>query len=320
MILVMSQDSLLKIYKKNDYMKYIVTGGAGFIGNNIVKLLINNGHLVTVVDNLCSGKIENLTSVKNEINFENIDILNFDKLESILCDCDGIFHQAALTSVPESFQKKKHYFDVNVNGTKNIFEIAKKYNIRVVYASSSSVYGNPNKIPIKENFDRKAFNPYAETKLESELLAEKFAKNGLNVLGLRYFNVYGTGQTGTYAGVITQFLRKLKEHNPPIINGDGKQLRDFIHVEDVAKANLVAMENQVNNGFFNVGTGYSISIVQLAKIMIDISGLELTPKFTPLPQGDVKLSQSDTINCKKLLGWESSITLKEGLAQLFQNN
>ena len=192
-------------------MKYVVTGGAGFIGSHIVKNLVNRGHLVTVVDNLHTGKIENLASVKNKIKFEKEDILNFDKLEPILNNSDGIFHQAGLTLVQESFEKEKQYFDVNVNGTKNILEIAKKYHIRVIHASSSSVYKNTNQIPIKEDSERKAFNPYAVTKLEDELLAEQFTKNGLDVLCLRYFNVYGIGQT---AGVIQQFLRNLKEHKP----------------------------------------------------------------------------------------------------------
>ena len=298
-------------------MNYAVTGGAGFIGSNIVKLLVNQGHSVTVIDNLHSGKIESLESIKNKIKFENVDILNFDKLESLLCDCDGIFHNAALVSVTESFENEEQYFNVNVNGTKNIFEIATKYHKRVIYASSSSVYGNPNQIPIKENFDRKTFNPYAATKLKDELLAEQFTKNGLEVLGLRYFNVYGIGQTSSYAGVITQFLRNLKENKSPIVNGDGKQLRDFIHVDDVARANLFAMECKIKNGFFNIGSGQAVSILELAKIMINISGLDLKPVFGPLPNGDVKLSQADTTLSLKLLGLESSISLENGLKQLF---
>tara|TARA_B110000467_G_scaffold10579_1_gene9015 strand:+ start:678 stop:1577 length:900 start_codon:yes stop_codon:yes gene_type:complete len=298
-------------------MNYVVTGGAGFIGSNIAKILVNQGHSVTVIDNLHSGKLESLESIKNKIKFKNINILHSDKLESIISDCDGIFHQAALISVVESFEKEEQYFDVNVNGTKNIFEIAKKYHKRVIYASSSSVYGNPKQIPIKENYVRKSFNPYAMTKLKDEILAEQFTKNGLDVLGLRYFNVYGIGQTGTYAGVITQFLRNLKENKSPIINGDGSQLRDFIHVEDVAKANLIAMESKVKHGFFNIGTGQKTSILELAKIMINISGLKLNPIFTSLANGDVELSQADTTLSKKLLNWNSSITLEEGLKQLF---
>lgn len=298
-------------------MHYVVTGGAGFIGNNIVKLLVNEGHSVTVIDNLHSSKVESLESINNKIKFENVDILNFDKMESILSNCDGIFHEAALVSVPESFENEEQYFDVNVKGTKNIFEIATKYHKRVIYASSSSVYGNPNHIPIKENSNRKTFNPYALTKLKAELLAEQFTKNGLEVLGLRYFNVYGIGQTSTYAGVITQFLRNLNKNKPPIVNGDGNQLRDFIHVDDVAKANLIAMQSKIKNGFFNIGSGRDISILELAKIMINISGLDLKFVFAPLPNGDVKLSQADTSLSKKLLGWESSIPFEEGLKQLF---
>jgi UDP-glucose 4-epimerase len=301
-------------------MNYVVTGGAGFIGSQIVKKLVNDGHFVTVIDNLHSGKLENLTSVKNKIKFEKTDILNYDKLELILKYSDGIFHQAALSIISESFEKEKEYFNVNVNGTKNIFEIARKYDTRVVFASSSSVYGNPRQIPIAENSPRKVSNPYAQTKVECEFLAEQYVKNGLDLVGLRYFNVYGIGQTGTYAGVITQFLKNLKECISPIINGDGTQLRDFIHVEDVACANLVAMTSSIKNGFFNVGTGNATSILQLAKMIIDISGLKLNPKFTSLPQGDVKLSQADITLSKSFLGWKSSIPLNQGLLKLFTIN
>ena len=236
-------------------MKYVVTGGAGFIGNNIVKLLIKNGHSVDIIDNLHTGKKSNVEEIIDEINFFQIDIRNKKDLEKIIKNCDGIFHEAALTAVPESFEKPQEYNEVNVIGTKNIFEIAKKEKIRVVYASSSSIYGDTKNIPIKENVNRKPINPYGQTKLDDEFLAEEFSKNNLSVIGLRYFNVYGIGQTGSYAGVITKFLENIKSQKSFTINGSGNQIRDFIHVEDIAKANVTAMESEIKNGFFNVGTG-----------------------------------------------------------------
>ena len=194
-------------------MKYVVTGGAGFIGNNIVKLLIKKGHDVDIIDNLHTGKKENLNEIMDKVNFFKIDIRDKNSLEEIIKNSNGIFHEAALTAVPESFEKPQEYHDVNVIGTKNIFEIAKKENIRVVYASSSSIYGNVKNIPIIEKADRKPINPYGQTKLEDEFLAEEFSKNNLSVIGLRYFNVYGIGQTGSYAGVITNSLKILKIKN-----------------------------------------------------------------------------------------------------------
>ena len=252
-------------------MKFVVTGGAGFIGNNIVRNLLEKGHTVDIVDNMHTGKIKNLSDIKKDISLHKIDIRNFYELEKILRNSDGVFHQAALTVVQESYEKTKEYFDVNVNGTKNIFKIAKKYNFKVVFASSSSVYGNTTKVPIKENFSRKPINPYGETKLQDEFLAEKYSKF-IDVIGLRYFNVYGKGQTKTYAGVITKFMNRLSKKKQPIIFGNGLQKRDFIFVEDVAEANVRVMLSKLKNGFFNVGTGKSITINSLAKTMISLYG------------------------------------------------
>ena len=280
-------------------MKFAVTGGAGFVGNNIVRLLISKGHQVVVIDNLHTGKMENLNGVLESIRFEKIDIRNFKELESILKDVDGIFHEAALTIVQESFYKEKEYFDVNVTGTENIFKIAKKFEKKIVYASSSSIYGDSKHIPIKENSEKKPINPYGQTKLENEILGEKYGNNGLKVIGLRYFNIFGKGQTGSYAGVITQFMRKLNENQSPIIFGDGSQIRDFIHVSDIAQANLSAMLSKINSGFFNIGTGIGTKIIDLAKIMTEICQKNFKPIFQNSLEGDVKMSQADITLTKK---------------------
>jgi UDP-glucose 4-epimerase len=298
-------------------MNYLVTGGVGFIGNNIVRLLLESGHNVDIIDNLHVGKIENIKDITHQINFFEIDIRDKANLQKIIKNYDGIFHEAALTAVPESFEKPEEYRDVNVVGTKNIFDIANRENIRVVYASSSSVYGNTIQIPITEEFEKKPINPYGQTKLDDEILAEKFEE--LSVIGLRYFNVYGIGQNISYAGVITKFLEQIKNKKPLAINGNGNQVRDFIHVKDIAKANLVSMESNVKKGFFNVGTGISTSINDLAKMMIELSdneneiihGLEL--------EGDIESSQADIEFTKKSINWNYSIDLKEGLTELIQN-
>ena len=294
-------------------MKFAVTGGAGFVGNNIVRLLVSKGHEVTVIDNLHTGKMKNLEGILEKITFEKIDIRNFKELESILRNIDGIFHEAALTIVQESFNKEKEYSEVNVTGTENIFKIAKKFKIKVVYASSSSIYGNSKQIPIKENSERKPINPYGQTKLECEFLAERYTKEGLNVIGLRYFNIFGKGQTGSYAGVITQFMRKLNEQKYPRIFGDGLQIRDFIHVTDIAEANLSAMLSNTNSGFFNIGTGLGTKILDLAKIMIKIFDEKFEPVFEDSLNGDVKISQANMTLTKKMINWESKIELEEGL-------
>ena len=300
-------------------MKYVITGGAGFIGNNIAKLLIKKGQDVDIIDNLHTGRKENLKEIIDKINFYQIDIQNKNDLEKIIKNYDGVFHEAALTAVPESFEKPKEYHDVNVIGTKNIFEIAQKENIRAVYASSSSIYGDVKNTPIKENADRKPINPYGQTKLDDELLAEKLSKNNVSIIGLRYFNVYGIGQIGSYAGVITKFLENIKNQKSFIVNGNGNQIRDFIHVKDIAQANITAMESKTKNGFFNIGTGIPTSINDLAKLMVELSNHKHEIIHGPQLEGDIEISQADMNFTNKSFNWSHKINLKEGLKDLIKN-
>ena len=210
----------------------------------------------------------------------------------------------------------QEYHDVNVRGTENLLKLAKEFGFKLVYASSSSVYGDTEKIPIKENFERKPINPYGQTKLDGELVAEKYSKIGVKAIGLRYFNIFGIGQTGSYAGVITKFMKNLDEKKPLVINGDGTQVRDFIYVEDVAEANLVAMESKIDNGFFNIGTGMATSIKQLAHIMIELSNSSVDFVFSESLKGDIKKSQADIELTDKLLGWKFQTDLKSGLQKI----
>lgn len=300
-------------------MKFVVTGGAGFIGNHLVKYLLNQNHEITIIDNLCTGSLENLSGFEDKIDFHNLDILEFNELRKIVKDSDGIFHQAALISVQESYLQKEKYHSVNVDGTENIFKLAKEFKIKVIYASSSSVYGHPRSIPIKEDFSRNPINPYGTTKLEDEILAEHYSNSGVEIIGLRFFNVYGMGQTGDYADVITKFNESIQARKPPTIFGDGSHVRDFVSVEDVAKANLLAMQSDFNNGFVNIGTGITTSVAELANLMIKLSNKTLKPIFTDLPEGDVKASQADVNLAKKLIGWEYETSLEDGLRKFFFN-
>jgi len=293
----------------------VVTGGAGFVGSHLVKLLVKKGHEITVIDNLHTGKMENLEEVKNKIEFQNIDIQDYDSMEKELRDIGGVFHQAALTVVQDSFKMPEKYHSVNVEGTENIFKIAKKNNFKVIYASSSSVYGHQNMVPILENFDKNPINPYGKTKLHDEQLAEKYTKQGVKIIGLRYFNIFGKGQTLEYAGVITKFLDRIKDRKAPIIFGTGSQIRDFIHVEDIARANLLAMKSDVSFTHANIGTGDSISILELAKIMIEISGLKLEPIMENALEGDIEKSQSDNSLARKLFDWKPERRLEDWLKE-----
>ena len=298
-------------------MKFVVTGGAGFIGSHIAKFLVNKNHNVVIVDNLSRGRLENLFSIQKHIEFKKMDILDFDSLKEIISNSDGIFHQAALTSVPESFIQQEKYFEINVRGTENIFKLAKEFQKKVVFASSSSVYGNTNTIPIKENLIKNPINPYGITKLDDEKLAEKYHNLGVSIIGLRYFNVYGIGQTNDYAGVITKFINQIKQNKSPIIFGDGNQTRDFVSVEDVAKANYYSMMSNVDFNFFNIGTGITTSVKELANIMIKLSGKSLTSEFEKLPEGDVKESQADISLANDLIKWSYETNLEDGLKKFF---
>ena len=293
-------------------MRFAVTGGAGFIGSNITKLLLENNHDVVVIDNLHTGKKENLPN-SDKLKFFQTDIRDFTTLENQLYDIDGIFHEAGLTLVPESFEKPDEYNDVNVRGTENVFKLGKKFDVKIVYASSSSVYGDTKIIPIKEDVPKNPINPYGKTKVEKDNLAKKYSNEGCSIIGLRYFNVFGKGQTGTYAGVITKFFERLKKNKSPIIFGNGKQIRDFVFVKDVANSNLHAMLSTTKNGFFNIGTGIPITILELAELMIKISNLELKPIFEESRKGDVLLSQADLSNTQKYLGWKAQTKLEDGL-------
>ena len=297
-------------------MKYIVTGGAGFIGSNIVKKLVARGDNVVVIDNLNTGKEENLASVKDKIIFLKDDILNVDLLEQHTDEIDGIFHQAALASVQDSFSKPEEYNNVNVNGTENILKLARKNDFKVVYASSSSVYGNPEKIPISESDSKNPINPYAETKLKKEELAVKYSQIGVKVIGLRYFNVFGKGQSKEYAGVLKLFLERIRDQLPPKINGDGTQFRDFVYVEDVADANIMSMDSEVNHEFFNVGTNTSITILQLAKTIIESAGLNIEPIFGPALKGDVQKTIANIDLIREKIGWKPTVFLEEWINEI----
>ena len=299
-------------------MHFAVTGGAGFVGSHLVKLLVKEGYKITVIDNLHKGKKENLASIINKIKFQKIDIRDYESLRKILKNVDGVFHQAALTIVQDSFSRPEEYFDVNVHGTENIFKLANENKFKVVYASSSSVYGHKLETPITEDAERNPISPYGKTKLEDEYLVEKYSKLNTEIIGLRYFNIFGKGQTIEYAGVITKFLDRINEGKSPIIFGDGSQIRDFIHVNDVAKANLMAMNSKSSNLIVNIGTGNAISILELANMIINTSGLKIDPIFTEALEGDIEKSFADISQAKKHFGWKPKIKLQDWLKEILR--
>jgi len=301
-------------------LKYVVTGGAGFIGCHITEKLVQRGDDVIVIDDLNTGKEENLESIIEKINFVKGSILDIELLDKLTKDVDGVFHQAALASVQDSFSKPNEYHNVNVNGTENILKLAKKNNFKVVYASSSSVYGDPTRIPIKESDEKNPINPYAETKLKKEELAIKYSKIGVSVIGLRYFNVFGKGQSKEYAGVLKLFLERIRDKLSPKINGDGTQFRDFVYVGDVVNANIMSMDSDINHEFFNVGTNTSITILDLAKTIIKSSGFDIEPIFGPALKGDVQKTIANIDLIKEKIGWTPTVILEEWIDEIISTN
>ena len=300
-------------------MNFLVIGGAGFIGSRLVKLLLEEKHKVTVIDNLSSGKLENLANFQNKIDFHNIDVRDLEKIKPIASKSDGIFHFAALTNVLESFTKQDEYYTVNVQGTQNILDIAKQFDLKVVFASSAAVYGDAKKIPITENTERNPLNPYGQTKLNGEHLCEKYSQMGTRITVLRFFNVYGKGQNPAYAGVISKFLENVSNGKSPIIYGDGTQARDFIFVDDVAEANLFAMKSNSSAKFINVGTGIKTSIRELAEIIIKISKQNIKPIYVDAKEGDIQNSQADIVLAHELLKWSPKTKIEDWLKTM-QNN
>ena len=298
-------------------MNLIVTGGAGFIGSHLTKYLIKKGHNVCVIDNLRRGSLDNLKEIQDKIDFQEIDILDYNAMQSVAKNTDGIFHQAALGSVSQSFKEPEEYHRVNAIGTENMLKLAKEFGFKVVYASSSSVYGNQNKFPIKEDTEKKPLNPYGQSKLEAEQFAQKYANQRVKVIGLRYFNVFGIGQNPNYAGVIHKFIEQLVQHKPPIIYGDGNQVRSFTFVDDVVEANVLAFESKIEYAFLNIATSLTTSVKELADVMIRLSGLSIKPIFDKPREGDIEKSQADISLAKSLINWEPKTILEEGLKKIF---
>lgn len=299
-------------------MKFLVTGGAGFIGSHLAKFLLKNNHEVVIIDNLIRGTLNNISTIKDDIEFYKVDISNYNEIEAVVDSIDGIFHEAALASVPQSFKEPERYEEVNAIGSENIFKLGKKLNAKVVFASTSSVYGDQTKFPVNENASTNPLNPYGKSKLNAEKYAIEYSKMGLEVIGLRYFNVFGIGQNPDYAGVIPKFIEKLSNGLAPIIEGDGEQIRSFTFVDDVVRANILAFQSSVTNGFINIASEDMTTINELAHLMINMSKQKIEPKYVEARKGDIKKSNADITKAKELLNWKPKITLEEGLEMIFK--
>jgi len=306
-----------------DYSKVLVTGGAGFIGSHLVDRLLKEGIEVVVLDNLQGGRLENISQHlgKENLCFVRGDIRNYRLARNLVRGVDAIIHQAARVSVPESIEDAVLTNDVNVNGTLNLLKASVEADVkRFVYASSCAVYGDAEVMPIKENCLPKPSSPYGASKLAAENYVQVFHKVfRLKTVCLRYFNVYGSRQINSYySGVITQFVNRLKKNLPPVIFGDGEQSRDFVHVQEVVEANMLALRIKgVEGETFNIATGVATTINQLASTLLEITNKSCLKVVHSKPRkGDVKHSVGDTSKAQKKLHYHVKFSLKEGLKEL----
>jgi len=312
----------------------VVTGGLGFIGHHLVKTLIAQDRKVTVIDNLSNPnanfvkdlglKPNSSRSFKNKISFYAEDIRNKETISDIIKQekCDICIHLAAKVSVYDSIINAKDSIDVNINGTFNVLEACATNGVEnIVFASTGAVYGEPKELPISEDHIMKPLSPYGASKIAGEALISSYVNSGKikNGFALRFFNVYGEGQTSQYAGVITSFMQRLSKGLPPIIYGDGLQTRDFISVKDIVQAVIMAADagNKIKGPeAFNVATGKSTEINDLAHTMIRLYGLDANPIYEMERKGDVKYALVDTARAKDVLGFTSADTLEIGLRRL----
>jgi UDP-glucose 4-epimerase len=300
--------------------KILVTGGAGFIGSHIVDRLVTEGAEVVILDNLCSGKIENIAHHKGKVKFIQKDLRDDAALNEALEGVDFVSHQAALRSVPKSMERPLEYHEVNVTATLKLFLKAKEKGIkRIAMASSSSVYGERFDFPEKESDCPKPISPYAASKLIDEHYAYLFSKQfSLGVVCLRYFNVYGPRQSldDEYAVVIPKFISCLLEGKNPPIYGDGDQERDFTFIENVVEANLLALTKPgVEGEAFNIGNGAPNSVNGLLQSLNKIMNKNISATYLPQRPGDVRKTHSDISKAAKLLGWQPKINFEQGLGK-----
>src|ERR1700731_5233931 len=304
-------------------MRYLVTGGAGFIGSNTVDELVRRGHSVVVLDDLSAGKEENLAEVRNKITFIKGSIIDIEIIRRAIYEADYVIHLAARTSVPFSMKGPIETNRINIDGPLNVLVAARDAKVkRVVFAASSSAYGETPTLPKTENMQPQPISPYGVTKYVGELYAQTFGRcYGLENVCLRYFNIFGPRQdpSSPYSGVLAKFCTAFLEDTQPVIFGDGEQTRDFTHVDNAVQANLLACEAPSASGkVFNIGVGGRFSLNQTVALLNKISGKNLEVKYDPPRDGDIRDSQGDISQAREFLGYDPQVGFEEGLRRTFE--
>lgn len=301
----------------------LVTGGCGFIGSHIVEGLVKKGYKVRVLDNLSTGKVENIAPIDTK-NVEICigDVTDLSDVDTAVEGCEYIFHEAAIVSVPKTVDAPLETGRVNYGGTLNVLEAARKHSVRrVVFAGSAAVYGDEPTLPKKELMQTCPITPYAVDKLASELMGQVYARLfGIEFVSLRYFNIFGSRQdpSSPYSGVISIFCNQMHQGLAPVIYGDGLQSRDFVHVSDIVRANLTIMEHpKLKATTFNVGRGIATTLLEIINEINYLTGQNLLPVHKEVRPGDIRHSLADNTTLKAL-GWSPIICIREGLAELLK--
>jgi nucleoside-diphosphate-sugar epimerase len=303
-------------------MRYLVTGGAGFIGSNTVDELVRRGHGVVVLDDLSSGKEDNLAEVRSKITFMKGSITDIEVVQKAMLQADFVIHLAARTSVPRSVKDPVDTNRINVDGTLNVLVAARDNKVkRVVFAASSSAYGDTPTLPKSESMQPVPISPYGVSKYVGELYAQTFGRcYGLENVCLRYFNIFGPRQDpdSPYSGVLSRFSTAFLDSTSPVVFGDGEQTRDFTYVENAVQANILACEAPSASGrTFNIGTGHAVSLNQVLTMLGKASGKALEAKYEPPREGDIRDSLADIRLAKEFLGYEPAVLFEEGLERTF---
>jgi UDP-glucose 4-epimerase len=306
-------------------MKYLVTGGAGFIGSHIVRTLLEQGNSVRVLDNFSTGKRENLEDLTPQVNGSRLEVIEGDlrddsQVAESVHGVEVIFHEAAFVSVPQSMEEPQTCFDVNITGTSRLFDAARAAGVRrAVVASSAAVYGESDALPLDEETPLQPLSPYAVSKRVDEMYAELFTGAfGFEVVALRYFNVYGPRQRpdSMYAAAVPIFARRLLDGKPVTVFGDGGQTRDLINVRDVVRANLIASEHAEAAGkIFNICTGVETRLLDLLEIMYELVPNVPPPQFAAPRPGDIYRSVGSPQKAADVLGFRAEVSLAEGLKE-----
>lgn len=307
------------IFSQNS--QFLVTGGAGFIGSNLCEAILNMGYKVRCIDDLSTGKQENVDLFLDNLNYEFIkgDIRNFETCIEATKGVDYVLNQAAWGSVPRSIKFPLLYEEINIHGTLNMMEASRQNGVKkFVYASSSSVYGDHPVLPKKEGVEGKLLSPYALTKRVCEEYGRLYKElYGLDTYGLRYFNVFGRRQNpeGAYAAAIPKFLKLLLKNEAPTINGDGKQSRDFTYIENVIEANIKACkaQSEAAGNVFNIAYGGRVYLIDIYYCLTKALGKDIEPKYGPERVGDVKHSNADISKAKELLGYDPDYSFEDGI-------